>query len=163
MELIVTIIIAVIIKLIKEGSQGVTRPKREKKKNIWDEVMNTKQSDFHTSNTSATTEWQKKARENIAKVAERAKQNAAEEAMDETLYHMQIEHGHLETVSLAVHDHSQDLESGDIIETISDLMIKGYEGHLCFERDFLGEAMDMISHFQPPTELPTYQISEMKF
>lgn len=26
-------------------------------------------------------------------------------------------------------------------------MVKGYEGNLCFERDFVGEAMDMVSRF----------------
>lgn len=37
--------------------------------------------------------------------------------------------------------------SESTLGTIEDLMIKGYEGNLCFERDFLGEAMDMVTRF----------------
>jgi hypothetical protein len=43
-----------------------------------------------------------------------------------------------------------------MLGTIDDLMIKGYDGELCFERDFLGEAMDMISHFTVPSDVPEF-------
>uniref|UniRef100_UPI00405672E0 hypothetical protein n=1 Tax=Agathobacter sp. TaxID=2021311 RepID=UPI00405672E0 len=89
-------------------------------------------------------------------ILERAKENAAEEAMDETLHSMQARHGHLESMSSANHMHPEDMLPGNVLGTVSDLMAKGYEGNLYFERDFVGEAMDMIGRFQPPTEVPTY-------
>lgn len=201
MELIVTIIIAIIIKLIKESPKGIANLKREKKQNIWDEVTKGGYQSSGNASISATTDWQKKARENIAKAAERAKQksqgmgkgkvnyemakrvvrttpvqeqlnqnrmsslqrNEKELTASEQIRKRRMENGHSESVSPAIHTHADDFTSSDILGTITDLMVKGYEGNLCFERDFLGEAMDMISHFQPPTEIPNYSISEMKF
>ena len=39
----------------------------------------------------------------------------------------------------------EDKES--ILGDVQDLMVKGYDGNLQFERDFLGEAMDTINSF----------------
>lgn len=38
-------------------------------------------------------------------------------------------------------------ETSQILGDVSDLMVKGYDGNMTFERDFLGEAMDMINSF----------------
>jgi len=43
---------------------------------------------------------------------------------------------------------------------VADLMIKGYDGNLCFERDFVGEGMDMISRFTVPSDVPDFSSSE---
>ena len=40
---------------------------------------------------------------------------------------------------------------------IEDLMIKGYDGKLPFERDFVGEGMDMISRFTVPDTISVHQ------
>lgn len=204
MELIVTIIIAVIIKWIKENPEVIANLKREKKQNIWNEVTKGGYQSSGNASISATTDWQKKARENIAKAGERAKQkrhgatkssntqvnyemakrvarttpvqeqlnqnrmssfqrNEKELTASEQIRKRRMQHGHSESVFRAIHNHADDFTSSDILGTVTDLMVKGYEGNLCFARDFLGEAMDMISHFQPPTEIPNYSISEMKF
>ncbi len=43
-----------------------------------------------------------------------------------------------------------------ILGSVSDLMAKGYSGKLTFERDFVGEAMDMLAEClkMPETDLP---------
>lgn len=87
-------------------------------------------------------------------ILQRAKANAQEYEENVTLTSMEREHNHSERVSAAEHYHLEDELRGDTLETIEDLMIKGYEGHLCFERDFVGEAMDMISRFTVPTDIP---------
>lgn len=180
MELIVTIIIAFLIKWIKDSSKDAERPKREKKQTILGRLTKDNYQNLRNVSTTQTIAWQSKARENIAKVTEyarqkkeittnqqirkrqmenknksileRAKKNVEEEINDKTLYQVQKENS--ECVSQVVDNYLQDFSSNDILETVSDLMIKGYDGTLCFERDFLGEAMDMIGRFQPPTEIP---------
>ena len=69
---------------------------------------------------------------------------------------LEAEHNHSERVSAAEHYHPEDVISENMLGTIDDLMIKGYDGELCFERDFLGEAMDMISHFTVPSDVPEF-------
>ena len=76
-----------------------------------------------------------------------AKANAEEDKVDVTLETMEAEHNHSERVSAAVHHHPEDVIPDNMLGTIEDLMIKGYDGNLCFERDFVGEGLDMISRF----------------
>ena len=80
-------------------------------------------------------------------ILERAKANAEEEKADEVLLQMEKEHKHSERVAPAVHYHPEDEITENTLGTIEDLMVKGYDGNLCFERDFVGEGMDMISQF----------------
>lgn len=89
-------------------------------------------------------------------ILQRAKGNVAEEKEDITLMTMEAEHQHSERVSAAVHHHPEDIIPENMLGTIEDLMIKGYDGNLCFERDFVGEAMDMISRFTVPTDVPDF-------
>lgn len=93
-------------------------------------------------------------------ILQRAKGNAAEKKEDVTLTTIEEEHQHSERVSAAVHDHPEDIIPENMLGTIEDLMVKGYGGNLCFERDFLGEAMDMISHFTVPSEVPDFSNKE---
>ena len=92
-------------------------------------------------------------------ILQRAKGNANENKEDVTLNTMEEEHQHSERVSAAVHHHPEDVLPESMLGSIEDLMVKGYDGNLCFERDFVGEAMDMISHFTVPSELPDYSES----
>ena len=80
-------------------------------------------------------------------ILQRAKANAEEDKVDVTLETMEAEHNHSERVSVAEHHHPEDIIPENMLGNIEDLMIKGYDGNLCFERDFVGEAMDMISRF----------------
>lgn len=80
-------------------------------------------------------------------ILERAKVNASEDLPDVTLHMLEMEHNHSERVSPAEHHHPEDVISDNLLGSVEDLMVKGYDGNLCFERDFVGEAMDMLSRF----------------
>jgi hypothetical protein len=101
-------------------------------------------------------------------ILSRAQQNVKKYEADETLIELEQDHRHTEqsvrTVSLeeqeqkkAAHPHDAahvsaavSEESESLLGTIEDLMVKGYDGKLSFERDFVGEGMDMISRFTVP-------------
>lgn len=89
-------------------------------------------------------------------ILQRAKANADEDKVDVTLETMEAEHNHSERVSAAVHHHPEDVMPESMLGNIEDLMVKGYDGNLCFERDFVGEAMDMISRFTVPSDVPDF-------
>lgn len=89
-------------------------------------------------------------------ILQRAKANADEDKVDITLETMEAEHNHSERVSAAVHHHPEDVIPENMLGTIEDLMIKGYDGNLCFERDFVGEGLDMISRFTVPSDVPDF-------
>lgn len=93
-------------------------------------------------------------------IMQRAKANAEEDKVDVTLQTMEAEHNHSERVSAAKHHHPEDVMPENMLGSIEDLMIKGYDGNLCFERDFLGEGMDMISRFTVPSDVPDFSKDE---
>ena len=78
---------------------------------------------------------------------QRARANADEDKDDVTLRSLEESHGHSAHVAPAVHNHPEDEIPENMLRKIEDLMVKGYEGDLCFERDFVGEAMDMVNRF----------------
>lgn len=95
-------------------------------------------------------------------IVQRAKSNTKKYEADETLHELESEHKHSEKVSSAeaayvAKDRAEHLkmhmeptpgvEDENLLGSIEDLMVKGYDGNLSFERDFLGEAMDMINRF----------------
>lgn len=80
-------------------------------------------------------------------ILQRAKANADEDKVDVTLETMEAEHNHSERVSAAIHHHPEDVILENMLGSVEDLMVKGYDGNLCFERDFVGEGLDMISRF----------------
>lgn len=80
-------------------------------------------------------------------ILDRAKENTNMTKEDVTLKSLEESHGHSVHVAPAVHNHPEDVIPEDMMEKIEDLIVKGYEPDLCFERDFLGEAMDMVSKF----------------
>ena len=95
-------------------------------------------------------------------IVQRAKANTKKYEADETLHELEQEHKHSEKVSSAEaayvakerEDHlkmhmegAPRVENESLLGSIEDLMVKGYDGNLSFERDFLGEAMDMINRF----------------
>lgn len=94
-------------------------------------------------------------------ILERAKKNADEDKVDVTLESMEREHNHSERVSPAEHNHPEDVMTESMLGNIEDLMIKGYDGNLCFERDFVGEALDMINRFTISTEIPDPTVEDV--
>ena len=98
-------------------------------------------------------------------IVDRAKLNNAKLAEDETLKEIEVLHGHKEThVSEKVqhdaacqalkYDDNAVLAEESLLGSIDDLMAKGYSGDLSFDRDFIGEAMDMIASFTVPDTVP---------
>lgn len=168
MDLItIIIIIAVISKLVKKAK--ATEDKAQPNKpNSWEQVN--QQIKFGQNQNE---QWQKVARENIEKakrrateklrevekvievedkpqnttVLQRAKVNSDKDKGDVTLQTMEAEHHHSERVTPAKHHNPEDVIPENVLGTVEDLMVKGYDGKLCFERDFVGEGNDMISRF----------------
>ena len=101
-------------------------------------------------------------------IVERAKQNTARYQADTTKQQMESEHRHSESVKSTgvkeyaaaqkeAHPHDAahvarelDAQEGTLLATVEDLMVKGVDTSLSFERDFVGEAMDMINSFAMP-------------
>lgn len=98
----------------------------------------------------------------------RAQQNASRYEKDKTLEQLEQEHEHTEKVpqtmvkealkkAKEMHPHDAAHVSAyvgeqneSLLGSIEDLMVKGYDGNLSFERDFVGEALDMINRFTAP-------------
>ena len=95
-------------------------------------------------------------------IVDRAKQNANKYAEDTTLEQLEKEHKHSERESKAEaayvakerEEHRKlhtepipPVEEESLLGSVQDLMIKGYDGNLSFERDFVGEAMDLLNSF----------------
>lgn len=98
----------------------------------------------------------------------RAQQNVKRYEKDKTMEQLELEHMHSEQVKptmvkeslkQAKDNHPHDAahvsayvgeQSDSLLGTIEDLMVKGYDGNLSFERDFVGEALDMINRFTAP-------------
>ena len=98
-------------------------------------------------------------------IVDRAKLNNAKLAEDETLKEIEVLHGHKETHAsekvqhdaagqALKHDDNAVLAEESLLGSIDDLMAKGYSGDLSFDRDFIGEAMDMIASFTVPDTVP---------
>ena len=95
-------------------------------------------------------------------IVDRAKQNANKYTEDTTLEQLEKEHKHSERESKAEaayvakerEEHRKlhtepipPVEEESLLGSVQDLMIKGYDGNLSFERDFVGEAMDLLNSF----------------
>lgn len=88
-------------------------------------------------------------------IVERAKKNNERFEKDDVLEQMQKEHNHSEKVLATekvvhtkgcnLYDPTAEVES--MLGSVEDLMVKGYDGKLNFQRDFLGEGLDMINSF----------------
>lgn len=98
-------------------------------------------------------------------IVDRAKLNNAKLAEDETLKEIEVFHGHKEThasekvqhdaaCQALKYDDNAVLAEESLLGSIDDLMAKGYSGDLSFDRDFIGEAMDMIASFTVPDTVP---------
>ena len=95
-------------------------------------------------------------------IVDRAKQNTNKYAEDTTLEQLEKDHKHSERESKAEaayvakerEEHRKlhtepipPVEEESLLGSVQDLMIKGYDGNLSFERDFVGEAMDLLNSF----------------
>ena len=120
------------------------------------------QEKYKTTHTGQTTAVNLQKNNSIV---DRAKLNNAKLAEDETLKEIEVLHGHKEThasekvqhdaaCQALKHDDNAVLAEESLLGSIDDLMAKGYSGDLSFDRDFIGEAMDMIASFTVPDTVP---------
>ena len=95
----------------------------------------------------------------------RARQNVTTYAQDTTMTELEQSHGHSARVSSTgvmeyqqaqkeAHPHDAahvaaelDAREGMSMHMVADLMVKGFDAKLSYERDFVAEAMDMINGF----------------
>ena len=96
-------------------------------------------------------------------IVQRAMKNNARFADDTTQKELETMHGHSEAQQKIAQEHSRNCQTlhtkaadgAKIIEaetqsmfgSVEDLIAMGYSGNLEFERDFLGEGLDMINNF----------------
>ena len=96
-------------------------------------------------------------------IVQRAVKNNARFADDTTQKELETMHGHSEAQQRMAQEHSRNCQTlhtkaadgATIIEaetqsmfgSVEDLIAMGYSGNLEFERDFLGEGLDMINNF----------------
>ena len=145
MELIIGLVVFFIIQAVKKAKQDEAKQAKGQQRQSQPVYQMPKKA---TRVESPKVQVQK-ARPEVptATIVERAKANANENIADVTLETMEAEHNHSERVSAAVHHHPEDIIPDNMLGTVEDLMVKGYDGNLCFERDFVGEGLDMISRF----------------
>ncbi len=113
----------------------------------------------------STTQTVAKNLQKNTSIVDRAKLNNAKLAEDETLKEIEELHGHKEAHAPEKVQHDAACQTlkmdsnavcaeESLLGSIDDLMVKGYSGDLSFDRDFLGEAMDMIASFTVPDTVP---------
>ena len=101
--------------------------------------------------------------QNNPDIVQRAMKNNARFADDTTQKELETMHGHSEAQQRIKQEHSRNCQTlhtkaadgAKIIEaetqsmfgSVEDLIAMGYSGNLEFERDFLGEGLDMINNF----------------
>lgn len=91
-------------------------------------------------------------------IVDRAKNNNARFGEDTTLQEIESLHGHSEHREPEAEMHSRNCQSmknanselmvDSYLGTTEDLIVKGYSGTMQFERDFVGEGLDMLNSFQ---------------
>lgn len=177
-------IIVIIVKIMNKAGEAANKVERYgQPENVWDQMTGQNQRRTSASNQNtqwqqATRENIEKARKRAEQkyhelesevVGELHKKNtyqmpkqnvrttpAREQVRMQQVHagRMEAEHNHSERVSPAEHHHPEDIIPENVLGTIEDLMVKGYDGNLCFERDFLGEALDMINCFTISMDIP---------
>ena len=96
-------------------------------------------------------------------IVQRAMKNNARFADDTTQKELETMHGHSEAQQRIKQEHSRncqtlhskaadgakviEAETQSMFGSVEDLIAMGYSGNLEFERDFLGEGLDMINNF----------------
>ena len=106
---------------------------------------------------------QQRSQQSNPDIVQRAVKNNARFADDTTQKELETMHGHSEAQQRMAQEHSRNCQTlhtkaadgAKIIEaetqsmfgSVEDLIAMGYSGNLEFERDFLGEGLDMINNF----------------
>ena len=143
---------------------------------IWNSMQNTVQSGMNALNQAyqqkpqpqrpqmqQRVQRQQGPQQSNPDIVQRAVKNNARFADDTTRKELETMHGHSEAQQKMAQEHSRNCqtlhakaaEGAKVIEaetqsmfgSVEDLIAMGYSGNLEFERDFLGEGLDMINNF----------------
>lgn len=106
---------------------------------------------------------QQRPKQSNPDIVQRAVKNNARFADDTTQKELETMHGHSEAQQRIKQEHSRncqtlhskaadgakviEAETQSMFGSVEDLIAMGYSGNLEFERDFLGEGLDMINNF----------------
>ena len=120
-------------------------------------------TDAAESTATAETTAEQRPQQSNPDIVQRAVKNNARFADDTTQKELEAMHGHSEAQQRMAQEHSRNCQTlhtkaadgAKIIEaetqsmfgSVEDLIAMGYSGNLEFERDFLGEGLDMINNF----------------
>lgn len=140
----------------KNTQPNKPRPQQKQMQQIWNSMQNTVQSGMNALNQT----YQQRPQ---PQMQQRAVKNNARFADDTTQKELETMHGHSEAQQRLAQEHSRNCQTlhtkaadgAKIIEaetqsmfgSVEDLIAMGYSGNLEFERDFLGEGLDMINNF----------------
>lgn len=151
----------------KNTQPNKPRPQQKQIQQIWNSMQNTVQSGMNALNQTyqqkSQPQPQQRPQQSNPDIVQRAVKNNARFADDTTQKELEAMHGHSEAQQRMAQEHSRNCQTlhtkaadgAKIIEaetqsmfgSVDDLIAMGYSGNLEFERDFLGEGLDMINNF----------------
>lgn len=157
----------------KNTQPNKPRPQQKQIQQIWNSMQNTVQSGMNALNQTYQQKPQQQMQQRVQPqqrpqqsnpdIVQRAVKNNARFADDTTQKELEAMHGHSEAQQRMAQEHSRNCQTlhtkaadgAKIIEaetqsmfgSVEDLIAMGYSGNLEFERDFLGEGLDMINNF----------------
>ena len=160
----------------KNTQPNKPRPQQKQMQQIWNSMQNTVQSGMNALNQTyqqkpqpqrpqmqQRVQPQQRPQQSNPDIVRRAVKNNARFADDTTQKELETMHGHSEAQQRIAQEHSRNCQTlhtkaadgAKIIEaetqsmfgSVDDLIAMGYSGNLEFERDFLGEGLDMINNF----------------
>lgn len=157
----------------KNTQPNKPRPQQKQIQQIWNSMQNTVQSGMNALNQTYQQKQQPQMQQRAQQaqrpqqsnpdIVQRAVKNNARFADDTTQKELETMHGHSEAQQRLAQEHSRNCQTlhtkaadgAKIIEaetqsmfgSVEDLIAMGYSGNLEFERDFLGEGLDMINNF----------------
>lgn len=153
----------------KNTQPNKPRPQQKQMQQIWNSMQNTVQPGMNALNQTYQQRAQQSQRpqqrpqQSNPDIVQRAVKNNARFADDTTQKELEAMHGHSEAQQRLAQEHSRNCQTlhnkaadgAKIIEaetqrmfgSVEDLIAMGYSGNLEFERDFLGEGLDMINNF----------------
>lgn len=149
----------------KNTQPNKPRPQQKQMQHIWNSMQNTVQSGMNALNQTyqQRPQPQQRPQQSNPDIVQRAVKNNARFSDDTTQKELEAMHGHSEAQQRMAQEHSRNCQTlhtkaadgAKIIEaetqsmfgSVEDLIAMGYSGNLEFERDFLGEGLDMINNF----------------
>ncbi len=174
---VIFIAVAVNISRANQKTKGRTQPNRPRpqqpvcNRQTWGGQAQTRNGQSYAQQNSRQTTWngqaasqgsrQQQNRQNQKPdIVQRAVANNARFEEDTTREAIEAMHGHSEAEHKVAMEHSRncqtlgkdsnnsvEAESQSMFGSVEDLIAMGYSGNLEFERDFLGEGLDMINNF----------------